>query len=208
MSSDLQKFLRFITPAVIILAATWLLGKLTGLWDFALPSNLEEWSKSLWGLLLGFLYYVTPTRNIFNKPYFDRVSENIRSNLLKIAGVHDNPGFYTWEKLKPIFWHFVDNDKSLTKKASQAYFNGYFWTSVADCRAIFLIFFVLSFGIIAAGNYRGILSAGVFLAIAIVSLWFSKLLTQRHIAIGDEQLEVIAHFYRKELKDQVDAITA
>jgi hypothetical protein len=208
MPYELQKWLRFITPAIIAVGATWLFGRITGLWEFAFPANFEEWAKSLWGLFLGLIYYVTPARELSNRPYFSKVIENLRVNLLRIAEVQDNPGFFTWEKLRPIFWNLVDNDKSLTKKTSQAYFNGYLWTSVADCRAICLIFFVFSLGVAATGNESAPIAAGAFLIIASMTLWFSKLLTKRHVSIGNEQLEIIAQFYRERLRDQVNAITA
>jgi hypothetical protein len=208
MSRTVQKWLRFITPAFLVLAGWWLLGRATGLWEFTFPTKPEEASKSLLALILGALYYVLPFRKISNKPYFDQVTENLRLGLLRAAGLPDDPLIFSWKNLRPIFWPLVDNDKSLDKKSSLALFNGYLWTTVADCRAISIIFVIFSLGIAAAGIDKGIVSAVIFGAIGLLTYPFSKKLTAMHKGIGDEQIEIIAFHYSEKLREQLNAVRA
>ena len=185
-----------------------MLGQATGLWDFNFPSNLEEASKSLWALILGALYYALPFRNIANKPYFDQVSENLRQGLIKAAQIPDDPIVYSWAKVRPIFWPLVDNDKSLEKKAALALFNGYLWTTVADCRAISIVFLIFSLGIAAAGIDKGIVAAAIFSVIALLTYPLSKRLTELHMGIGNEQVEIIELHYAEQLRAKLSAIRA
>ncbi len=86
------KWLRLITPGVLIILFASLCGWISGLWApfLALNSDLKRLAYSLPVLILGVVYYILEFRIQSNKKYFDEVSENIRKNLLRIAGFPDD----------------------------------------------------------------------------------------------------------------------
>src|SRR6202030_140791 len=126
-------------------------------------------------------------------------SENLRSKMVQASGLNDNARIFTWNSLRGIFFRYVDIDKSLSKKASLAYFNGFIWTFCADVRAIALTFAICVAPFAWFGVPGALAAAGLFLVIALMTFLASRSVTRRHMAIGDEQIEIIEHFYRDEL---------
>ena len=206
VSVEMLKWLRIVAPAVIIIACVSVLGSLTGLWAISVPTDSDKITKSLGVIFLGGLYYMLPFRDISNRQYFDNVSENIRKRLLEIAGVNDDKTKYTWRKVRGIFFHFIDNDKSLEKKSRLAHFNGFFWTTVADARAICVAFSLIAFGMALMGAEHGLVAAVGFLAVALLSLPVSHWVTAAHKEIGNQQLEIIEQNFKAELRTKLDAI--
>jgi hypothetical protein len=88
-----------------------------------------------------------------------------------------------------LFFKLVDDDKSLSTKASIAYFNGLLWTGFADSVVIALGYALLSIVFLYFGVAHAWVALGVFLAIMVVSYFGNKVTTNRQIAIGNEQLE-------------------
>lgn len=204
MNQSTLKWLRLITPGIIILVFSLLLGNATGLWTFALPSSIAELKKSLIIIVIGGIYYMLPIRKWFNKKYFNEVTENLRSGLVQISGLRDDQDALSWRSIRGIFFHLVDNDKSLSIKSNQAYFNGYVWTTIADIRAFSLLFSIFSIFIAAIFQVSGYFSAALFFTIFLLSFAGSKAVTKRHMEIGDEQLEIIEYFYKDSLKEKME----
>jgi hypothetical protein len=61
------------------------------------------------------LYYITPLRRWINSPHHNRITENIRLELIKIGEYSDNADKFTWQFLRSLFFSLVDNDESLKK---------------------------------------------------------------------------------------------
>lgn len=206
MSQTTLKWLRLITPGAIIILFAALLGSATDLWILKLPKDAAELTSNLIIIVSGGIYYVLPFRNIANKKHMEKVTENLRVGLLRIAKVSDDPKVYTWKAIRGIFFYLVDNDKSLTIKAKNAYFNGYIWTTLADVRALSIIFSIISLIVTYLNNQPMIPSAVMFLMIAVLSYFGSVAVTNQHIEIGNEQLEIIEHAYKETLKEKIGRV--
>lgn len=181
-----------------------LLGRITDLWAAPLPEKLL--SSSLTIIIPAGVYYLTPFRDWANRRFFDTVSENLRAKMVSISQLADEPTIYTWQALRGIFFHLVDNDKSLSSKASLAYFNGFIWTTFADIRVVSLVYVAIS-AVFALLRIEGALAALLlFLAIAVASLLGSAITTRRHKAIGDEQMEIIELYHRDGLRNSLEEI--
>jgi hypothetical protein len=73
------------------------------------------------------------------------------------------------------------------------------------------LFFVLWLGLSAATfvftqSIQPMLSLILFGALYLLSFPCSESLTKRHIEIGNEQMEIIGHKYKPELREQIEAI--
>lgn len=144
MSQSTLKWLRLATPGLIILVFYAIMGRLTGLWLVSLPTNFKDGLLSANVLIPAGIYYLLPFRTLANRRYFDAVSDNLRGRMILASGFPDDPKVYTWAALRGVFYHLIDNDQSLSKKASLAYFNGYIWTTCADIRVIAYTCFCIS----------------------------------------------------------------
>jgi hypothetical protein len=206
MTQDIQKWLRFVTPGLIILIFAGLLGWITGLSPFYWPNKWSDAASSLTVLIPAGIYYLTPLRDKANRKFFTSVTENLRSNLVRISGLQDDPATYTWKAVRGVFWPLIDKDRSLTIKASQAYFNGYIWTTLADVRALALVFAAMSALLWTFAVDSALLAAVLFVLIAGLSYPASVVVTRKHREIGTEQLEIIEHLYAAELKSKLEAV--
>jgi hypothetical protein len=103
-----------------------------------------------------------------------------------------------------IFYHFVDNDRSLSEKANRVRFNGLIWTSTVDLTIIAafgsLIFWVKL--IIERTSYD-LWMAVILLVLSLFSFGLIQLTTKRHISLSNEQLDIICDLYRPELKEKM-----
>jgi hypothetical protein len=206
MSQSTLKWLRFATPGVIILVFHAILGRLTGLWLVSLPGNLKDALPSATVLIPAGVYYLLPFRTWANRKYFDAVSENLRSKMIRASGLSGDPVTYTWKALRGVFYHLVDNDQSLSKKASLAYFNGFLWTTCADIRVVAYTYVVIAAFFSAIGFKGSNLALILFAATAVVSYLGSARATRLHKLIGDEQIEIIQNFHRDELRKSLKEI--
>lgn len=206
MTLNTLKWWRFSSPAVIIILFIVLFGYLTGLCELSLPKQPEEWAKTVPGVVLSILYYLSGLRNLANRYWFEKVNENIRVRLVAISGLDDDPTRFSWKAIRPIFYSLVDNDPSLTKKSELAYFNGWIWTTIADLRALSAIFIILSVVMFWFGIAGAQISIFVFLVIFAVSFFASHILTNYHKEIGDQQLEIIELAYQETLRERLKSI--
>jgi hypothetical protein len=203
MAIELLKLARFVVPAALIILFAKLLGFLTGWWTTVLPDF--EKSQYLPSVIIpAAIYYITPLRQWTNAPHHNRITERLRSGLVQITGYPDRQDKYTWKKLRPLFFDLVDRDESLKHKAKLAYANGALWTSFADSTIIAFLFFLASMLLYWIGIEDAFLAGMIFLVIVSVSLAGSLACTQRQIAIGAEQLEVIDFKYKADVEKRLN----
>ena len=199
--------MRIFAPPFIVLIYWWLIGVLTGLWDGALPS-WNDVPESTVALIIAVVYYATPARSWSNHLFLPQVTNNLRDELVRIAGRSGSPKTYDWKDVRSIFYVLVDNDPSLTMKAQQAYFNGFIWTTIADARALAALAVIVVLIWNQFDTRIACSSALVFLGIFLISIPLSIAATRRHKNIGNEQLEIIEHFYPDKVKQHFDRLDA
>jgi len=206
MSRSTQKWLRFIVPGLLLLVFNGLFGKVSGLWEPFWPESVNDAMESLTVFVLAGLYYLLPFRRWMNARFYSEVNENLRSRMIAIGGLSDDSNVFTWKAIRGIFWHFVDNDKSLSAKSEAAYFNGLIWTTIADIRVVATAYFGGAFVIGILGEQRAWLAAITFLGIWVASWIASVLVTKRHKHIGNQQLEIIEHKHVAELASMLGGV--
>lgn len=200
------KLLRFVTPGVVTLLFLNLLGRITGLWRFSDPVSISELSYSLGALLPAGLYYLTSLRRWANQGYSDEVSEALRVKLVSIAKLPDNATVFSSKSLEAIFFGLVDNDASLRTKAILAYFNGYIWSTLADIRAIGLLFLIPCAGLFFIDFRDAWLASDIIVGIVLLTIPFSSIVTKRHKAITDQQLVIIKQKYSGQLRTSLESL--
>lgn len=86
--------------------------------------------------------------------------------------------------------------------------NGFYWTLAADLRVISIFYAAVSFFVYCGfkDNDGGLVSFAFFAALIILSSVGSSLLTNRHLQLGDEQIEIIEYKYADELKAKLSKI--
>ena len=206
MSQAILKWLRLATPGLILLILGGLLGSVTGLWGLYWPNEPKEAVASLGVLIIGAIYYVTPLRHWSNQKFFTDVTETLRRRMVQIAGENDDPSLYSWKRLRGIFFSIIDNDKSLAIKASQAYFNGYIWTTLADLRVLAALMTIPSVALALLGQTGAWLAAGGFVGLALVTIPASFAVTKTHKTIGEQQIEIIEHNHLNKLREKLRGI--
>jgi hypothetical protein len=177
--------------------------------------SYETITKSLSAFALGAIYYALPLREWANQPYFDRVNQNLVSQLTRpFAGDPQFPTGLTWRQIRSTFYHFVDSDKSQETLMGLAYWNGAIWTSAADLRvisgigAVIMALIMLAANLIGDVRFDSAKSTYVFLLLIglfLTSIALSELTTRRHIHVGTEQAENILQDHLAELKARLIA---
>ncbi len=200
MDKKQLKQLRFVIPGVLFYAFYLMLGYISGLWDVSIPENWQEAAFGTAPVVLGFLYYSLPLRNLANKPFAEQVQRRLTRGLARIAGAPFANNEYNWKQASGIFWHFVDKDESLKSKSLDAYFNGLIWTTWSDVRAISFIYIFLSSAVLFINCPAGSYAAILFVLLFAISFVGSHFVTKRHHEIGEEQLKIIELKYRDELR--------
>jgi len=205
MTLDRLKTIRFVAPAIISLAFVKLLGLLTGLWTTTLP-NFEKAIFLPIVVVPALLYYITPFRRWANDPFHRRITERLRAGLVDLSGYPDQKDKFTWRNLRSLFFSLVDGDKSLEQKAKLAYWNGAIWTTFADSAVLSILFFLASMLLYYLGFQDAFPAGMIFLLLFSLSIAGSEIATRRHIAIGEEQLEVIELKYKSEVQDRLNKL--
>lgn len=216
MSPKTLKWVRFIVPAVMLYCFLAAVCWFSHWCELELPTQYAEFSKSIAAIVLGYIYTVSPLRKIANRDYHAAVNRNLME---KISGAFATdpsvPNNLPWSTVRPVFYWFVDNDASLKHQASLAYWNGAFWTSSADLRAIsclacvataLLMLFANIFGDLHFDNARATYFFLLAVFLFLMSIVASKLTTRRHVEIGNEQCEFILVNYRAQLRDRLRGV--
>ncbi|MDP2117403.1 MAG: hypothetical protein Q8J71_08405 [Brevundimonas sp.] len=204
MNQTTLKWLRLFTPA----ALAWLLLLPVKEYVPFLGAEQPEFDISyfklpLWAVALGVIYYIFNIRHYSNYRFHEKVRVNLRAMLWQIGrGSTPVPAEWTDKKVKGTFYHLVDNSNSLTSKSKLVYFNGYIWTLVADARAVAFLVAFLSVGMLFAdpNNDAARISLSINAAVVAVSLFFSHMVTKKHIELSNDQLSYI----EQHLKDKLD----
>jgi hypothetical protein len=209
----LLKSIRFFVPAVMLYFVIFAFCWFSHWCELAFPTQYDEITKSVAAIILGFVYSVSNLRELANGDYYNAVNQNLMDKLIGSFAADPNvPRDMPWAKIRPIFYRFVDNDASLKHQTTLAYWNGALWTSSADLRAISCLASVMTGIMMLLANIVGDIKfdnvrATYFFLFAVltflISIWFSRLTTQRHINIGTEQCEFILVQYRQKLKDKL-----
>lgn len=162
-------------------------------------------------IVLGVLYYIFRIRNILWEPFHKRVQNNIKNRLL-------NPFRRNYtsnqinelkkdRKLMNVFYHFIDNDSSLSEKAKRVRFNGLIWTSTIDLTIISffgsIIFFIKA--IFIKTNYN-INVAFILFVLSVFSLVLIFLTTKIHLSLSNDQLDIICQLYRNQLGQKINEL--
>jgi hypothetical protein len=184
-----------------------LLGAITKLYRLPTP-DLDAVLKSLAVVVIGVIYRFTPLRSWINKSYFDRVNENIRSQMVAMAGLIDNKKLYTWGRLRRVFYDIVDHDESLKVKGQRVMFNGLIWTSCADLTAISVLFLGYSLILVVSQVHDAAYAALAYFAFALVGFVGSIKTTEKHIELGNEQLDLMEEKYARQIRDRLQQIHA
>ena len=211
MSRDTLTWLRFIIPGIIFVALALPLIQP----NLDLQKILEikiSWDSLVYGgivLLIATLYYILLPRNLVMRKSMLKVNENIKDKLLlpfakdKVIG-KSLAQLREGNKILDIFYHFVDNDKSLTERAKSLYFNGLILSTVVDLRMMLLIAAFGYFGVYFFVPQTMYFWVAIFCTVVYLSTFlFLPLLTKRHISLSDAQLNYIILNYKTELKQRI-----
>lgn len=212
MKKETLKVLRIIVPGVIIFI--FFLPLTQGDFDFsALISSLI----SLKGLLspivicgLGGLYNIINLRKWFVADSHLLIHDNIKSKLLSpfsddhlIAGSSER--LREGRNLLHVFYYFVDRDPSLKEKAKNIYFNGLLWSSTADIMALscmFMASYLIGYLFLNRDHY--LIGALVLGLLCLFASWaLMPIVTKKHIALSDEQLDYIKLHYKEALHSKL-----
>lgn len=161
-------------------------------------------------VILGVFYYAFKMRDYFFRKPIEEIQNNIKSELLK-PFINDRIISSKTEKLKEgrtliqIFYGFVDNNKSLTQKAKEVYLNGLILSTLCDiCAVCFLgtLLYVIIFIITLLIEFL-IYSLVCITVLLITKFLLIKKIKNRHIELGNDQIEFIHTNLKKELLDKL-----
>ena len=213
MNLTTQKYLRIVLPGVFLYGFLVILCWTTKWCELDIPQKWEEVSKLLAAIVLGVMYSFTRLREMSNKFYYIDVNKNIIEKLTapfedKFASLDQ----LSWRDVRTIFYHFVDNDESLKVKSSIIRFNGLLWTSVADLRVVSIIGVIILSGSMICSQYFVVFKFNEILAgipifllttLFLATFPMSKILTERHKALGNQQCHHIMVYYNDELEKKI-----
>jgi len=227
MTLDVQKYLRLILPGIFLYGLLVILCWTTNWCDLVLPQSWEELTKLLAAIVLGFLYSLTPLREISNNCFHLDVNQNISAALVRpFESEIPHSSHIGWNNLKHVFYYFVDKDESLKTKSSIIRFNGLLWTSAADLRVVSILGVLIFSASMICSHYSNLVlpqpissslqfneyRAGgpiFFLTLLfLATFYFSKTLTIKHKKLGDEQCEYILLHYKDELKEKISKLSS
>lgn len=205
MEQKTLNWLRIVVPGAIFIVGAVILGAITGLYELPSP-DVDALLKSLSVIVIGVLYHLTPLRSWINKGHHYRVNENIRARMVSMAGLPDDKSRFTWKRLRGIFYDLVDHDESLKVKGQRVMFNGLLWTSAADLTAISVLFLGYSLILAVSAVPNADYAAIVFFVSGLMGFVGSIRTTERHIELGNEQLDLMEEKYQDEVRSRILAI--
>jgi len=125
---------------------------------------------------------------------------------VKIAGYDDDPQKYSWINLRSLFFKLVDEDKTLSTKASLAYFNGLIWTGLADSAAISFGYALVSVGLFYFDAPNALVALVFFTIVVVVSLLGNRVVANHQMSIGNEQLEVMKFEHKAAIEKRLNQL--
>uniref|UniRef100_Q11FT6 Uncharacterized protein n=1 Tax=Chelativorans sp. (strain BNC1) TaxID=266779 RepID=Q11FT6_CHESB len=205
MTLGTMKIWRLFVPAALIIIYGMILAYIVAGVRWEIP-DLSNAPYLIILLIPAVLYYITPIRGWINQASHTRITENLRAGMVEIAGYDDDPQKYSWPNLRSLFFKLVDEDKSLSTKASLAYFNGLIWTGLADSAAIALGYALVSVGLFYFDAPNALTALAVFVAIVILSLLGNRVARDRQMEIGNQQLEVMKFEHRAAIEKRLNLL--
>lgn len=210
------KFFRLLVPGILIFLLIILVlqddfSELSYLVRVFSDFQVKDTRYTVVFVVIGVLYYILGIRHWLWNPYHERVRNNIKDKLLspflqdlnkqQIADLKEG------SKLMNVFYHFIDSDDSLKEKAKRVRFNGLIWTSTIDLTIISglgsLVFWIRF--ILERTQYNLVMAVSL-LALALISFGLIQLSTRRHLALSNEQLELICQIYRVKLHGKINEL--
>jgi len=152
----LLKTIRFFVPAGMLYFVLAGICWYSHWCELAFPKQYEDVIKSILALALGYIYSISYLRETSNERYFEAVNKNLVDLLTRpFAGDPTVPKGLSWNQVRHVFYRFIDRDASLGHQKGLAYWNGAFWTSSADLRAISCVACVITALLILGANVAG-----------------------------------------------------
>lgn len=210
MNRQLLKWLRWLTPGILFLFLTLYLAPALPSWSsYNLSLDFPLFELPVAALIFAAFYDVTGMRLHSNARFHSRVKANIEDRLWKIArSPAPRPSAWSDRVARDVFYQLVDNDKSLTARSENIYFNGFLWTTSADVRAISLLISVLALGMLIADPSNSIVIGTICINATafILSFILSEIITRRHISLSDEQIDYIETHFKNELSAKLTSL--
>lgn len=209
LSLETLKALRVIVPGLILGLVYEPLLKDSGLFE-KVPELADTvlLGYSITAVVLGFLYYVCDLRSrLVFRGQTQHVRTNIADGLMKCSrGLPDLEAAGTIlaqeRRLMNVFYKVVDNDSNLSEKAKLVRFHGLVWSSVADVFVIGLLGGATYLAASLAAKDRGYaIASAVLLLVSLCARLLVPVLTNQHIKLSNQQLDVINEFHRDEVVD-------
>lgn len=208
--------LRIIIPGFILLILICFLPELEQLKTLieshsSLGVFADIITPGITAIFLGAIYNILDIRGrFFWKKPLKKVQDNLKTGLLspfkEDPMIKPNiPKLMEKRKIMHIFYHFIDNDKTLSEKAKSVYLNGLIWTSVIDVAAISLLglIYCAILMIIIGPKDHGVLAGILLFTYLIFQYLLHPLVVRDHIKLGDIQVEYILYQYKDQLKKQI-----
>lgn len=202
--------LRIVIPGVMILLVLMPLREQA----FDLNSLVENLrgidvlARGVIAIICGAAYYFSELRTYFLATAYKQIRDNIKARLLAPC-LNDPEIALAADRLREgralldsVFYNLVDTDRSLTEKAKRVYFNGLIWSSAADLDAVSTFGALIYWAAVILYEPRPhfVWAAGALGVIQVIaSLWLVPRLTNKHIALQNEQLDYITTSLREQL---------
>jgi Flp pilus assembly protein TadB len=211
MTLETLKTSRIIVPGIIVLLIA--MGFVVNPSDpGGIAASLTIFNGILYSIIvvtIGGLYHLTDIRWRVLAPSRERIDRNIKLRL--IAPFENDPkianakgALLSGRKLLDLFYYFIDRDESLKQRSKEVYFNGLFWSSLAD------ISFLCGLGAVAymvAFLYSRQLyytSVAALLAFtAVLAVRFLAPVEKRHTEFGNAQIDYIILHYKSDLQKKL-----
>ena len=206
MSRGTLKTMRFIIPAILCAVLFGLMSQMLGFTKFQIPTSFKDAIYNAPLVAIAVFYGYSPFRSLANGRFYDRVNENIRTQMVRISGLPDDLNRFRWDRVKDVFYRRVDSDESLKKRSEDIMANGLIWTSLADL-TILSALFALASGIFWFLGFKGGAEATAVMALtSVASRLMQDVSTRRHIDLGNDQLKYIAQYQHDAVKQEMAAL--
>jgi len=160
---------------------------------------------------IGYAWRLLDIRGRYFRPGLARVQTNIVHRLLApFAGdpqITAKAG-YSWKGFQKLFYHFVDTDPSLKNKADDVYENGLIWSSLLDLKIGATVYGLVYMIIVTFVLPSPVLffAIGVSAILIFLSGVCIEMSIQRHIRLGNDQLDHIIFHHRPKLEEMLRAL--
>lgn len=180
--------------------------------------NIDNSEVNFWGyiiiiIFLGAFYYIVDIRRFFLVDSLEKIQANIKFRLLSLC-LNDQEISYNFmdllknKKVMLVFYNIIDNDNSLQSKMMDVYLNGLIWSSIADLIAIGILYSIIYLILYWIGNDSNYLIYSTIMGLlSLISAFvFLPLITKKHIAKSNEQLDQMSMCHKNEICDQLKRI--